>query len=153
MRRKRLKCITDDNDLLIDNYNYDKQNDDDTNKEITKIILNNYDIMKLNFNKAFFLLNINSEILYVNEKWENLCQYKNDEIYKKKITFLHGTETNIIECNNFLRKLILTGSSNMLNINYTKNNKKMYVYVEGFKTNTNIISDNIPYYYGTIEET
>ena len=153
MRRKRLNCITDYDNLFNDNSFI--SNSFEINDILSDIVnwskdelLNFYN---LNSNDALFITNINGNILYVNQKWTDICKYKSSDVIGKKFDILQSTKTDYDLSNSFNKILHNENKAEMTNINYDKYGNEIELNIKAHKinkNNNNII--NAPYFIGTI---
>ena len=156
MRRKREFCITNENSENSENNYYFL-----INNNIFEVLFNDINLENLIFmynknnNSAITLTNNKNEILYVNDKWIEICKYKKNEIIGKNINILQGKETNLIICKKFTQELYLNDVSSMNIINYDKNNNKININVQAYKIkykNNNYKNNNSPIFISIIKK-
>lgn len=146
-RRKRLECMTENND---NKYSYYQNNYNLINNLIN---MNKKDMdyfRKINNNKASFITNKEGQILYVNDLWCKLCKFNTTDVIGHKFTIVQGRETNYEKCRKFCKELYTTGKSSMENINYDYEGNIMKVRITCRKIESELYLDNeLPYFIGT----
>ena len=88
------------------------------------------------------------------KKWEEICGYKQEEIYHEGFNKLQGLETDKNIINKFMDDLKKFKKSTMNIINYTKTNNRIKIKVDAIKTDykfNNIFPINTPEYIAKIK--
>lgn len=113
------------------------------------------DIIKNDQNKAYFLLNSTQKIICVSKKWEKICGYTQEEMYKETFKKIQGEKTSHSTIKAFMDNLNKFKKSTMEIINYSKNKnelklKVVSVEIENTEQFSHIFPINKPKYIGEI---
>ena len=142
MKRDRRITLLDD----FDHFIKDDNKEENFNDLCTSIMNDN--------ENAYFILNDKNKIICVSKKWEEICGYKQEEIYHEGFNKLQGLETDKKIINKFMDDLKKFKKSTMNIINYTKTNNRIKINVDAIKTDykfNNIFPINRPEYIAKIK--
>lgn len=106
-------------------------------------------------NQPCFLMNKQGQLLYVNEKWCNLCEYNASECIGKNLGFLQGLETNKADVYTFLSQIYNNSDAELSVCNYTKSGNKININVKSHNLeslySSNIQNVNAPFFMSFVE--
>ena len=134
--------------LLDDFDDYKNNTEEFTFNDLLYIIKNDQD-------KAYFLLNSTQNIICVSKKWQEICGYTQEEMYKETFKKLQGEKTKHHTIKVFMDNLNKFKKSSMEIINYSKNKTELKlkidaVEIENTEQFSHIFPINKPKYIGEI---